>query len=44
MLKFNSRRKCYLMLDVICVALRNYAEGVKQKSNKAMSAAKKMFI
>ena len=43
-LKFSSRRKCYSILDVICLVLKNHTEGVKQKSNRAMSPAKKMFI
>ena len=41
MLKFNYKKKGYLILDVIGLALQSHNEGVKQKLNEAMSAAKK---
>ena len=41
MLKFNYKKKGYLILDVIGLELQSHNEGVKQKLNEATSAAKK---
>ena len=41
MLKFNFKQKSYWILDVTCLVFQSYNEGVKQKLNEAMSAAKK---